>query len=124
MSTEREDGPVKHYRMKCDTCGKQTKRFAYEFEFEDDAPPGWKEIDWQGDGWDCRHQCPKCASNTSTGTKEIVPNIGDGFDISDHEAVYRPLIRKANNTLVIDLQDGCRLVITSNATIKVEQTEE
>lgn len=122
---EREDGPVKHYRMKCDKCGKQTKRFAYEFYFEHDSPPGWKEIDSKGDGWDCKHHCPKCVSGIHENIKEeIVPNIGDCFDISDHDAVCRPLTRKAVNTLVIDLQDGCKLVITSDTLIKVEQHDE
>lgn len=125
MSIEREDGPVKHYRMKCDSCGKQTKRFADGFDFEYDSPPGWTEDDWQGDGWNCRHYCPKCSGNMDTaGIKEIIPNIGDSFDISDHEAVYRPLMRKNGHTLVIDCQDGCQLVITSKSKIKVEQTEE
>jgi ribosomal protein S27AE len=123
MSIDREDGPVKHYRMKCDSCGKQTKRFAYEFYFENDAPAGWKELD--GDNWDRKHHCPKCASSTiDNAKKEIIPNVGDGFEMSDHESVSRPLIRKDANTLIVDLQDSCKLVITSNAAIKVEQKED
>lgn len=118
---DREDGPIKHYRMKCDSCGKQTKRFAYGFDFENDAPPGWKQI---GEEWDVEHRCPKCASSTIENVKEIVPNFNDNFDISDHDAVYRPLTRKATNELVIDLQDGRKLVITSDSAIRVEQHEE
>ena len=122
---EREDGPVKHYRMKCDKCDKQTKRFAYEFNFETDAPIGWKEIEDESGMGDHIHYCPKCVSTTHENVKkEIVSKIGDSFDLSDHDAVYRPLIRKAVNTLVVDLQDGCKLVITSDMAIKVEQYEE
>jgi hypothetical protein len=123
---DREDGPVKHYRIVCNTCKKQTKRFAYEPPYFGDKewPTGWKEV--KDDGWyGNKHYCPKCASNTVDKTvKEIVPNIGDGDDISDHDAAHRPLIREAVNKLVIDLQDGCKWVITSDTPIKVEQHEE
>ena len=125
MSIEREDGPVKHYRMICDSCGKQTKRFAYEFDFKYNAPVGWIEVDWEGrlmNGY--KHQCPKCSSNPVKYTEEIIPNIGDGFNISDHDEVNRPLVRKSGNMLVIDCQDGFKLIITSDTKIKVEQTEE
>jgi len=123
MTIQREDGPVKHYRMKCDKCGKQTKRFAYDFE--NDAPKGWQEDDWQKDGWDCKHYCPKCTSNNDqNNTNEIIPNNNDSFDLSDHERVHRPIVRKDDNTLVIDCQDGRYITISANTKITAQLTEE
>ncbi len=123
---DREDGPIKHYRMKCNLCGKQTKRFPDEFWFERDAPPGWKEIE-DGNEDDGTHHCPKCApdapAKASDRKTEILRKVGDGMDISDHGAVHRPLVRKADGRLVIDMQDGCKLVITSDTPITVEQIE-
>jgi len=118
---EREDGPVKHYRMVCNLCRKQTKRHAYEFNFKHDAPAGWKELSDGYSGGEGVHHCPQCANSVQEEVKEIVPKVGNSFDVSDHDAVYRPLIRRAGNVLEIDLQDGCKLVITSNTFIKVEQ---
>ena len=118
---DREDGPIKHYRMVCDSCGKKTKRFAYEFNFESDSPPGWREF---GDEGDPRHQCPKCAGTAKPLVKEITPNVGEAADVSDHEEVYLPLTRRAANELVIDLGNGRTWTITSDSPIKVEQTEE
>jgi hypothetical protein len=119
---DREDGPIKHYRMVCDLCGKKTKRFVGDFSFKYDAPKGWKEFE---DDYDYVHHCPKCALDAKQeGVKEIVPNVDDSADISDHESVCRPLIRKSVNALVIDLSEGCQWVITSDTPIKVEQYEE
>lgn len=120
---DREDGPVKHYRMKCDTCGKQTKRFAYEFDFENDAPVGWRE-DEEAAPWECKHYCPKCSKSVIKQAKlEIIPNPDNSFNMSDHDSVFIPLIRKDANTLIIDLQEVGKLVITSKAAIRVEQED-
>jgi len=125
MSLEREDGPIKHYRMKCDKCGKETKRFAYESPKVGSKhwPIGWAKVaedDWKGGV----HHCPNCSGQAPQGAKVIVPKVGDGFQISDHEEVDRPLTRKAGNCLVINCQDGCKLHITSETDIKVELTEQ
>jgi hypothetical protein len=122
MSTDREDGPVKHYRYVCDGCGKKSKRGIEDLP---DLPKGWKEVgedDWNGG----IHHCSKCAKNplALSGPKEVVPKVGDSLDISDHEAVSRPLTRKAVNMLVINLQEEGKLVITSDSPIKIEQHEE
>lgn len=71
---EREDGPIKHYRMVCDLCGKRTKRFAYNFKFEYNALAGWKEVE----GKDYKrtfkysHHCPKCSLNVVENVKEVI----------------------------------------------------
>lgn len=121
MSIEREDGPIKHYRMVCDSCGKQTKRFADGYELL----PGWREEEGDEDSdYDEKHYCPKCSSATVPNVTEIIPNIGDSFDVSDHELVYRPLKRQDAQTLTLDMKEAGKLIITSKTPIKVEQHED
>lgn len=130
MSTDREDGPTKHYRYVCDGkgCKKRSKRGVDEppdlpkgwVEYnpdEDNCPPGWKEED----GYDPTHFCPKCAGTVVDNTpKEILTKTGEKFDVSDHDSVYRPVIRQDAHTLVIDMKEAGKLVIKSNTSIKVE----
>lgn len=123
MSIEREDGPTKHYRYVCDRCGKQSKRGV------EDLPdvPNWKTVENDPDDPNCHdeysHYCPKCAGAEPQEAKEIITKNGSKFDVSDHESVYRPVIRKDAHTLVIDMKEAGRLVITSNTAIKVVHEE-
>lgn len=126
---EREDGPVKHYRMKCNKCSKQTKRHAYEFYFERDAPVGWKEVNDGYSGGEGVHYCPECVASIlgieykNSKKKEVIAKIGKSISLSDHDAVSRFLVRKSEHKLVIDLEEEGKLIITSNTAIKVEQEE-
>lgn len=121
MSTEREDGPIKHYRYVCDKCGKQSKRGVDEPPYLKDCP-GWVEMEDEEENY--THYCPKCSNAKVEKVREVVPNLGDSLDVSDHAKVYRPLLRLEKNKLVIDLQDGQKLIFTSNTAIKVEQHDE
>ncbi len=124
MSCEREDGPVKHYRLVCDTCKKQTKRFSWEPPYVGSKrwPAGWREIDWEkADLHGPRHECPTCGHAEVEKVKEIIPNDGNGFEMSDHEAVSCCLVRKEGNKLIVDLQEEGKLIITSNTRIVVEK---
>lgn len=121
---EREDGPIKHYYAVCDGCGKGSKRQAEDFDFDIYAAVGWTEVDIDN-GWDCKHYCPKCSkTRTEPLVREVIPNVGDIDDISDHEAAQRPVKRISKNELVIDLGNGCKWTISSNTAIKVEQHDE
>jgi hypothetical protein len=121
---EREDGPIKHYYAVCDGCRKDSKRQAEDFDFSIYEALGWKEVEIDG-GYDVKHYCPQCAgTRTEPLVKEVIPNPGDSDDISDHEAVHRPVKRISKNELVIDLGNGCKWTISSNTAIRVEQHDE
>ncbi len=121
---ERDDGPIKHYYAVCDGCGKDSKRQPEEFDFGIYAALGWKEVD-VNNGWDCEHYCPQCANTrTEPLVKEVIPNVGDAEDLSDHGEMYLPVKRESESQLVIDLGHGRKWTITSDTAIKVEQHDE
>ncbi len=122
---EREDGPIKHYFMICDTCKKKTRRQPGDFFFEEYEQKGWSEV--EDDGWHGnKHYCPACSTGKPAGKtiKEIIPEAGDGEQLSDHEEADVPLKRVNDNQLVIDLGVGGKIFISSDTEIIVEHHEE
>lgn len=117
---DREDGPIKHYRLVCNKCKKQTKRYSYGLTFTAKEFPGWTT---NGDEDEPEHYCPTCSGNPEPPkVQEIVTEAGSkgGMELSDHEEASVFLRREADGKLTIGIYGKQVIVITADTPIKVE----
>ena len=118
---EKEDGPIKHYRLICNICKKKTKRYAYELHFSEKEFPGWKQVVSKERYGEYDHFCPKCSGNPEP--DKITTIIPNNEDTVDHEDAGVHLERISTNEIKISIIPGVEITFISDTPIRVEQED-